>query len=140
MMFGGVLLNIVAYVAYSLFLFFIFFLIRLALRKQWLAVLVSLSFVSLISVWGDHRALHTTYEVVIWGVGLVVLIRYGLLALVMALCTQGILEDFPLTAHLSAWYAEPTIFVFSIILAAAIFGFYTSTAGKPRLGGLSIDA
>jgi|HubBroStandDraft_6_1064221.scaffolds.fasta_scaffold02277_6 serine/threonine protein kinase len=140
MMIGTILINIVSYVAYSLFLFFIFFLIRLALRKQWLAVLVSLLSVSLISVGGDHRALHTTYELVIWSIGLVVLIRCGLLALVIALCTQGILEDFPLTAHLSAWYAEPTIFVFSAILAAAIFGVYTSTAGKSLLGGISFDS
>jgi hypothetical protein len=139
MMIGTILVNIVAYVAYSLFLFFIFFLIRQTLRKQWLAVLVSILFVTLISVWGDHRVLHTAYEVVIWGVGLMVLIRFGLFALVMALCTQGVLEDFPLTAHLSTWYAEPTIFVFSVVLAAAIFGFYTSTAGKPRFGGISLD-
>jgi hypothetical protein len=47
---------------------------------------------------------------------------------------------YPLTVHLSAWFAEPTIFVFFVIVAAAIFGFHTSTAGKPLFGGALLDA
>jgi hypothetical protein len=49
------------------------------------------------------------------------------------------LQAYPLTGHLTEWYAQPTIVVFTMILALAIFGFYTSTAGKPRLGNISLD-
>ena len=140
MMIGGILVDVASYVAFSLFCFFIFFLIRLVVRKHWWAVGFTLLLVALASVWGDHPALDAAYELVLWGVGLGVLIRFGLLALVMALCINGVLEDFPLTANLSAWYAEPTIFIFCFVLAVAVFGFYTSTAGKQRFGGISLDA
>jgi hypothetical protein len=36
--------------------------------------------------------------------------------------------------------AEPTILVIFVILVATIFGFYTSTRGKPLFGGISLDS
>ena len=139
---SGIPLNIVIFVSLSLFCFFVFFLIRLLLRKEWLAVLVALLLVSLFSVLGnnDHPVLNTAFQVVLWGMALLILIRFGLLPVMVALCVNNLLEVSPLTTHLSAWYAGSTIFVFSVIVALAIFGFYTSTAGKPRLLGVSLDA
>jgi serine/threonine protein kinase len=139
MMIGGISLDVASYVAFSLFCFFAFFLIRLMVRKHWWAIAVTLLLVSFASVWGDHPVLDAGYELVLWGIGLGVLIRFGLLPLVVALCVNGVLEDFPLTTHLSAWYAEPTVFIFCFALAVAVFGFYTSTAGKQRFGEISLD-
>jgi Protein kinase domain len=137
--------SIPAYVAIDVFLsllfFFIFFLIRLVLRKEWLAVVVVLLLVSLFAAWGeDHPVLNTIYVLVVLGTALAVLIRFGLFALVVALCANAILRGYLLTTHLSAWYAEPTFFVFFVFLAASIFGFYTSTRGKPLFGGISLDS
>jgi hypothetical protein len=139
---SGIPINIVIFVSLALFCFFIFFLIRLLLHKEWLAVLVALLLVSLFSVLGnkDHPVLHTAFQVVLWGMALLILIRFGLLPLMVALCMNNLLEVSPLTTHLSAWYAGSTIFAFSVIVALAIFGFYTSTAGKPRFLGVSLDA
>jgi hypothetical protein len=95
--------------------------------------------VSSLSAFGDHPVLDTSSSLVVWSIGLAVLIRFGLLALVVALCTNNILGVFPLTAHLSAWYAEPTIFLFVLILSLTVFGFYTSTAGKKLFGEVSLD-
>jgi hypothetical protein len=140
-MIGGIPLQIVIFVSVSLFYFFAFFLIRLVLRKEWLAILVALLVVSILSALTDpdHPVLNATFYVGLWGIALLLLIRFGLLPFMMALCINNVLEVYPLTTHLSAWYAEPTLFVFSLILAAAIFGFYTSTAAKPRFGGISLD-
>jgi serine/threonine protein kinase len=139
---AGIPLNVVIFVSLSLFCFFVFFLIRLLLRKEWLAVLVALLLVSLFSALGnqDHPVLNAAFEVVLWGMALLILIRFGLLPLMVALCINNLLEVSPLTTHLSAWYAGSTIFAFSVIVALAIFGFYTSTAGKPRFLGISLDA
>jgi serine/threonine protein kinase len=141
-MIGGVPLNIAIFVSVSLFYFFAFFLIRLVLRKEWLAALVVLLLVCLSPILQgrDHLVVNVTFDVIIWGFALVILIRFGLLPLMVALCINNLLDVYPLTTRLSAWYAEPTIFVFSVILAVAIFGFYTSTAGKPLFGGISLDA
>jgi tRNA A-37 threonylcarbamoyl transferase component Bud32 len=137
---GDILLNVLLFVFFALIFFFIFFLIRLVLRKEWLAALVTVLLISLPSMLGDHPVLGPIQEMFIWSIALVILIRIGLFAIVVALCMFNILQAYPLTAHFSAWYAEPTLFVFSVILAAAIFGFYTSTAGKPRFAGVSLDS
>ena len=137
----GILGNVALHFAISLFLFFIFFLIRLLLRKEWLAALIMILLCSSISLlFGDHLVRDSIFEVLFWSVALVLLIRFGLLALMVELCTFNVLGVFPLTTHFSAWYAEPTIFVLCLMLAVAIFGFYTSTAGRPRFGGISLDA
>jgi serine/threonine protein kinase len=139
---AGIPLNIAIFVSLSLFCFFVFFLIRLLLCKEWLAVLAALLLVSLFSVFGnkDHPVLNMAFQVVLWGMALLILIRFGLLPLMVALCMNNLLEVSPLTTHLSAWYAGSTIFAISVILAAAIFGFYTSTAGKHLFGGISLDS
>src|SRR5580704_7301569 len=137
---GDVLLNIMIFVFFALIFFFIFFLIRLLLRNQWAAAIVTVLFVSVPSVFGEHPFLSTTENLILWTLALVLLFRCGLLALVVALCMTNILEAFPLTSHFTAWYAESAVFVFSLILALALFGFYTSTAGKKLFGGVSLDA
>jgi class 3 adenylate cyclase len=139
-MIGGILLNIVVAASLALACFFIFFLIRLVVRKEWLAVLVAAILPSLPQAFSDHPVLYTAFELLLCTVLLVVLIRFGLLALAVSLCVGYILPAFPLTTHLSAWYAEPTFFVFSLILATAIFGFYTSTRGKALFGRFSLDS
>ena len=136
---ADILLNILLFVFFALVFFFIFFLIRLLLRKEWVAAVVTILLVSLPSALGDHPVQDPIQAAFIWGIALLILIRIGLFALVVALCLFNILQAYPLTAHFSAWYAEPTIFVFSVIMAAAIFGFYNSTAGKPLFGGISLD-
>ncbi len=117
--------------------FFIFFLLRLVLRKRWLAVLITLLMVSVPWIFREHPVLNVAYSLAYYGIALLLLIRFGLLALMVALCTFSILFAFPLTVNLSACYAGPTISLLTVILAVAIFGFYTSTAGKSLFGGIS---
>jgi len=135
---GSVLLNIVYSVGISLSLFFLFFLIRLVVRKEWLAVLVMIALLSLPEVFANNPV-QVIFNCLYASIVLLVLIRFGILALTMALCTENLLFFSPLTTHLSAWYAAPTFIVLFVVLAAAIFGFYTSTAGKPLFAGISLD-
>jgi len=136
---GGILLNIVLSVAISLFLFFLFFLVRVVTRKEWLAVLVTISLFSVPQVFGDRPVVDTISAFVYFSITLMLLIRFGLLALVTAYCAHNVLFSAPLTTHLSAWYAQPGFLAVSVILAPAIFGFCTSTAGKRLFGGISLD-
>ena len=140
MVIGIILARIVVFVAVSLLFFFVFFLIRLLLRKEWLAALAMTLLFSSAALFGEQPVLNGILVVVFCGIALVVLIRFGLLALMLGLCTFSVLSELPLTTHLSVWYSELSFVVFFVILAAAIFGFYTSTAGKPRFGGISLDS
>jgi predicted Ser/Thr protein kinase len=136
---GDILLNVMIYLFGSLVLFFIFFLMRLVLRKEWLAIAVTVVLLSLQSAFTDHAILNVTENVVVVGIALLLLVRFGLLALLIAFSLNNVLQAYPLTGHFSEWYAQPTIVVFMLISALAIFGFYTSTAGKSRLGSISLD-
>ncbi len=137
---GDIMLNIVLFVFLSLVFYFIFFIMRLLLRNEWVAALVTILLVSAPSAFGAHPILDTTENMVLWGIVFTLLIRFGLLTIVIGLCLFNILQAYPLTAHLSAWSAEPTIVVFGFILAVAVFGFYNSMAGKPLFSGISLDA
>jgi hypothetical protein len=136
---GDILLNLTLYIFGSLALFFIFFLVRLLLRNQWLAVAAVVALFGLPALFTEHAALHAVENMLVFGTALLLLVRFGLLALLVALCVNNVLQAYPLTAHLSEWYAQPTIIVFVMVTALAVFGFYTSTAGKARLGGISLD-
>ena len=136
---GDILLNVMLYLFGSLVLFFIFFLMRLVLRKEWLAIAVTVVLLSIQSAFSDHGILNVTQNVVVVGMALLLLVRFGLLALLVAFSLNNVLQAYPLTGHFSEWYAQPTIVVFLLISALAIFGFYTSTAGKSRLGNISLD-
>jgi hypothetical protein len=136
---GDILLNVMIYLFGSLVLFFIFFLMRLVLRKEWLAIAVTVVLLSIQSAFTDHAILNVTENVVVVGIALLLLVRFGLLALLIAFSLNNVLQAYPLTGHFSEWYAQPTIVVFMLISALAIFGFYTSTAGKSRLGSISLD-
>jgi hypothetical protein len=138
-MIGIIPFRIMDIVFTSLAFFFIFFLIRLVLRKEWLAALATLLIVPIFTAFASHPVLETIFGAIICSIAVMLLIRFGLLALVVALCVNSFLQGYPLTTHLSAWYAGPTVFAFSFILAVAIFGFYTSTVGKPLFGGISLD-
>jgi hypothetical protein len=135
---GDILLNVMLYLFGSLVLFFIFFLIRLVLRKESLTIAVTIVLLSIQSAFGDHAILNVTQNVVVIGIALLLLVRFGLLALLVAFSLNNVLQAYPLTGHFAEWYAQPTIVVFLLISALAIFGFYTSTAGKARLGGISL--
>jgi hypothetical protein len=45
--------------------------------------------------------------------------------------TFEILRSAPLTTHFQAWYAGHGLGVVAFFLALAVFGFYTSQAGRP---------
>jgi hypothetical protein len=123
----------------SLAFFFVFFLLRLLLRKEWLAAVALVTLMTLPVLFAENPVSNAIGSVVIFGLALLILTRFGLLALAMALVLNNVLLAYPITGHLSAWYAEPTILVFVLILALALFSFYTSTAGKARFSAVSLD-
>jgi serine/threonine protein kinase len=136
---ADILLNILLYILFALVLFFIFFCNRLMLRWEWLAVIVTAVMVTGPDLLGSGTLASTLLSAAIFAAALLLLIRFGLLALVIAFTLRNILLAYPLTARLSAWYAEPTIVVFLLILAGAAFGLYTSTAGRALFSPAAID-
>jgi hypothetical protein len=67
------------------------------------------------------------------------LYRYGLLALVSAIFFLHLNIFFPITSEFSAWYAGDFVAALALSLALAVYGFYTSLAGQPLLGGRLLE-
>jgi hypothetical protein len=66
----------------------------------------------------------------------VVLFRYGLLPLAIALFVDDVVTAVPMTPHLSAWWSGASTLTIVAFATLAAFAFYASRAGQPLLGGI----
>jgi serine/threonine protein kinase len=119
------------YVLYSLGIFFVLFLLRLFVRKDWVAAIVIVFLGAITNTGGDYFWLTFLASAVIWLSIYLVLRRFGLLALVVGLVVQNMLVTFPMTTHLSRWYAAGAIAGMITIIAMALFAVHSALAGQP---------
>jgi hypothetical protein len=64
-----------------------------------------------------------------------ILVRLGLLAMVVALFFEQLLRVLPLTSDFSPWYAGTSLVYVLIALGSGGWGFWTALAGQPAFGG-----
>jgi serine/threonine-protein kinase len=111
-------------------------LCRLILRKRWLAMT---AFVIVVCIPADIFSSSPILDILVGFVTAVVylalLFRFGLLTLVVTFMGKSLLTAFPLTFDTTAWYAGNTLIALAFIAALAVYGFRTSLAGRPALGG-----
>jgi hypothetical protein len=120
-------------VLYALVFLFMLVLLRMVLRKTWLATALWC-----VLVGGPLIGQDLSYE---WLTGLVraiamlvVLTRVGLLSFAVALFFMFASFEMPLTLDFSAWYAPLAVPFYALTTAVALYGFHTSLGGKPALG------
>ncbi len=61
---------------------------------------------------------------------LLVLLRFGVLALIACLCCDMMLRNAPLSPNLSAWYAHATLVPLGFVAAITFYGLYAATYGR----------
>jgi len=138
---AGMLNNLILVLIGALFSLLFLFLFRALLRRDWAA---GVAFVLLFSVaqaaeTGNPAIVFVTL-LILNSMGVVLIFRFGLLAATATLAFQAcLLENFPLTTQLSAWYAG--ISLAGILLMAAIVycSFYTSLGGRPIFGSAVLE-
>jgi serine/threonine-protein kinase len=112
---------------------FLLLLLRIVLRKDWLAIAAIILIMSLpIFAIADRRLLLVSlvFSVLSWVVLLLVLSRFGLVGFGTILLLTSMMRLIPST-DLSTWYAGTTIAVIAAMMAVAGYGFVTSLAGRP---------
>ena len=115
---------------------FFLFLLRALLRKEWAAAVAFVFLSTFIAAAGSGLDPVASVGVLIFGsLAVVVMIRFGLLALVANYMVFSTLQNFPLTTQGSAWYAGISLAGILLMATMAFYGFYTSLAGRPVLGG-----
>ena len=129
--------EIVPAILVALGYFFFLFLLRLVLRKEWLAAAAMVAiFVAIDVAQSDTPLADLGVGVLLFGSSVFVLLRFGLVALVVLEFVAQILIEMPVTRHLSAWYAPSGIFAIALVAGLAIYGFRTTLQGRPVFRGL----
>ncbi len=135
----GITNQIFAALFQSFIFLFVLLLLYIILRRErvaafalWLIMAVALSL--------THRtAAGVPFALVGALLVILVLYRYGLLALISAIFFLHLVIFYPITSDLSAWYAADFVLALIICLALVGFGFYTSLAGQPLFRGALPD-
>jgi hypothetical protein len=106
------------------------------LRRWWAAVGAALLLMTLIgALAGEHPAVDWAFNLLVGGLILVALLRFGLLACVFMQFFALTFFVFPMTTDFNAWYAGSTAFGLAAALALALYGFRTSLAGQRLFSG-----
>jgi hypothetical protein len=110
---------------------FILLLLRVLLRRQWLALGGALLLFGGIAVLQNSGSPEVwPLAILVWVALIAVLIRLGLLALASAVVFLNISSGLALTTELSAWYAATAWTGLLALLALAGYAFHLSLAGR----------
>jgi serine/threonine protein kinase len=128
---GAWLLHIPGAIQATLLFFFLLFVLRVLLRKEWLAA------VAFVALWATLKTLGSDYPwiegpawTLLYGVGMLVVFRFGFVALFVGIFATNMLLNVPLTLDFSAWYATSSLLPLLGLAALAVWGFYNSLGGQ----------
>jgi predicted Ser/Thr protein kinase len=134
---GGLLNRVTDSLGGALLIFLFLFLLRVVLRREWLAggVLALLFALGKGFASGYPTILIPTYAMV-YGLLVVVLLRFGLVAAVACLFVANIMINGVFTASFGAWYGTPSLVVCLCVIGLAAWAFRSSLAGRSVLEGV----
>ena len=113
----------------------VFFLVLLGLkvllRKEWLAAIV------FVAIFAIPRGLSSSYmrielpaQIIVYAIALLIVIRFGLLPLAVAIFTINMVSNVPFSSDFSVWYMPTSILALLSVLLLVGWGFYFSLAGQ----------
>jgi hypothetical protein len=121
----------------TLLITLIFVVMRVVLKRTWLAAAVAgaiFSFVVTGETGTNQLPLAILYALLVSAIYIVLLVRFGVLAMILAFLTNFILGQGGLTADSSKVYASTSVWLLAIVGGFAVFGFYASRTGEPLFG------
>jgi hypothetical protein len=116
----------------TLLFFFLLVMLRVLVRNQWLAALLFvLIFAGPKVLAGSHMLTDAWVWASIYAIAAVAVVRLGFIVLAIGSFLADVLLNLPYTLDFSNWYASHCVFIVLTFLAAGVWGFYASLAGKP---------
>jgi hypothetical protein len=115
----------------ALVFLFLFFVLRVLLRRDWLAAAVFTLIGTATWLAGPIPAIDLPFGVIYMVLVILVLLRFGLLALIAARMAQLFQGASALTLDPSRWYFGYSLVVLLLVAALAAWGFRTALAGRP---------
>jgi hypothetical protein len=140
-MFGAFAAGLITAIMVSLAVFFLFFLLRVLLRRQWLAGLAFILIVVLMGVVGarGNSWVLASISAVQFGLAIFILIRFGILPMMVGVFVSEALLAVPLIMDVSRWYAGSSLFALAGVLGLTAYAFHTATAGRQLLKESFLD-
>lgn len=128
---GALVVRLPSAIQSTLVFFFVLIGLRYLLRKRWATALAFVVlFVTLDSLGKGRAELFVPVRVLIYGIAAFALVRFGLIALAVAVFVANTMLNVPVTLDFSRWYATTAMAVPLAIVALAIWGFYTALGGQ----------
>ncbi|HSR53815.1 MAG TPA: protein kinase [Acidobacteriota bacterium] len=115
---------------------FIFLLFRSFLKKQWLAALATIALYTLAGpgLAGGNLTLDLIFNVIEVAVIVFTLLRFGLLATVMAFVATSWLSYSPITLDFTAWHGGLSLAALTLLLATTAYCLWKAGALSPQPG------
>ena len=129
------LLGHVAQALIGAFLFFILlFLLRLLVRREWIAgVIFAAGFALARGFASGFPAIMIPAFLLIYGLLVLLLLRFGLAAVVLCIFVADLMEKMVFTANFGAWFGTPSLVASLVVIGLAVWAFRTSLAGRTLL-------
>lgn len=113
-------------------LVFLVLLLAMLLRRDWLGFLAGwIVYTAALAIFHGGLPINWVSAAVTAVLSLFVLYRYGLLALMSSLFFLHMYIQFPATPHFTTWYGTGFFIDLLLVIALALYSFYTSLAGQP---------
>ena len=112
--------------------FFLFLLgLKMLLGRDWLAALAFVSLFTWFNANGAYMKVEIPAHIVVYAIAVLIVYRFGLVPLAVAIFTIDMLANVPFSADLSAWYMPASVMALLSVLVIAGWGFYHSLGGEP---------
>lgn len=129
---GAWLFHIPSSIISTLFFFLLLLGLKAILRNNWLA---AIAFVAIYAVphslTSAHVGLDLPIQILAYAIAVVIVFRFGLIPLAVAIFTTNMAGNIPMSSDLSAWYMPTSVLEILSIVAIAGWGFYHSLGGQP---------
>jgi serine/threonine-protein kinase len=116
---------------FSLASLFLLLMLRVLLRREWVAAVLFIVIATVGESAYSDSPLTWTYNALTWGATYFLLMHYGLLAVTASITFGFLLNLFPMTPQLSAWYSGIGLAGAILLLAFAAYAFRISLGGRP---------
>jgi len=129
---GAWLKQVASSILGTLQFFFLLLLLKVVLRKEWLA---AIAFVAILAVprglLDSHPAIELPTLILVYSIAVLIVLRFGLIPLAVAIFTVDMAGNLPLSSDLSAWFTVNSLAALGSVLVLAVWGFYHSLGGQP---------
>jgi hypothetical protein len=123
----------------ALIFLFLLFVLRTLTRRQWLTAIIFIFLGCLLGLQqSDNPLVGALFNGLNFLLIVVIMLRFGFFAFAVNATIGGFLS-YPMTLHFSAWYTNSALLLAGVILALAIYAFYTSLGGQKVFTGKLLE-